>query len=358
MEPVEAMLRQEILARGSISFAHFMEIALYCPKIGYYEGDPGVVGRRGDFYTSVSAGPLFGELLARQFSAWVCEMGLDQAQIVEAGAHDGRLAGDILGWLPSSHRRASIKYWIIEESERRREWQRARLEVFAGQVEWFASFDHLPGPVEGVIFCNELLDAFPFCVLQWRGKQWVELKVGFDEGRFVWRPAPAEPALTPKIPREIEAVLPEAFQIEVCPAARMWWRTAARQLARGKLITFDYGFEADEFLSPARADGTARAYFEHRMSNDLLARPGQQDVTAHVNFTEIQIAGESAGLQTERFTSQSKFLTEIAAQIEDWPSDRVRQFQTLTHPEHLGRAFKVLIQSRDAIPTPPGSRTS
>jgi SAM-dependent MidA family methyltransferase len=148
------------------------------------------------------------------------------------------------------------------------------------------------------------------------------------------------------------AVLPDNYTIETSPAAENWWREAAGVLARGKLLAIDYGFTADEMFSPARTRGTLRAYFRHHATDDLLANPGEQDLTAHVNFTAIQKVGEDTGLMTEFLGSQVRFLVEILAAAEknkslgEWSAKQTRQFQTLTHPEHLGRAFRVLVQSR------------
>jgi SAM-dependent MidA family methyltransferase len=162
------------------------------------------------------------------------------------------------------------------------------------------------------------------------------------------------------------AVLPDGYTIETCPAAESWWREAAGILERGKLMTIDYGLTADELFSPSRPRGTLRAYFRHHVSDDLLANVGGQDLTAHVNFSVIQSAGESVGLRTEIFSTQSQFLTRILEKTlreksfselvspksdgggseDGWTPARARQFQTLTHPEHLGRAFRVLVQSR------------
>ena len=147
-------------------------------------------------------------------------------------------------------------------------------------------------------------------------------------------------------------MLPDGYTIETCPAAESWWREAANILGHGKLLTIDYGFAADELFSPSRMHGTLRAYYRHHASDDPLANVGEQDLTAHVNFSAIRAAGESAGLKTETFSTQSQFLTRIfgKASKDDffgkWNTNRTRQFQTLTHPEHLGRAFRVLVQSR------------
>jgi SAM-dependent MidA family methyltransferase len=123
-------------------------------------------------------------------------------------------------------------------------------------------------------------------------------------------------------------------------------------LQRGKLLTIDYGFTADEIFSPARTNGTLRGYLRHHVADDILANVGEQDLTAHVNFSAIQKAGEETGLKTESFLTQPQFLTQILAKAQkeqnfgEWNSSRTRQFQTLTHPEHLGRAFRALVQSR------------
>ena len=250
MNPVESVIRQEILAAGNISFARFMEIALYCPKIGYYERSPAPVGRRGDFYTSVSVGPLFGELLACQFADWLSQWGSGPVSIVEAGAHDGQLAFDILTALRRDHPGFSLQYGIIEPSGIRRDWQRAKLDLFAGQVTWFASLEEMP-EVSGILFSNELLDAMPVHVLRWRGGQWLEEKVSIADDHLAWREMVLEHDLgQPVVPAELAPFLPDGFQIEVSPAARSWWEMAARKLRAGSLVTFDYGGETEDLLSP------------------------------------------------------------------------------------------------------------
>ena len=346
MNPVESIIRQEILSSGSISFARFMEIALYCPKIGYYERSSARVGRRGDFYTSVSVGPLFGELLACQFAEWLVHAGESPATIVEAGAHDGQLALDILTALRRRRSDLAIHYCIVEPSETHRQWQRAKLDLFAGQVTWFASLDEMP-ETSGILFANELLDAMPVHILHWRSGQWIERRIAIGDDQFVWQDGVFEHDLgRPAVSFELAAVLPDGFQIEVSPSAIRWWQRAAHKLRAGKILTFDYGSETEDLLAPHRAAGTLRAYRHHQLVSDVLAQPGEQDITAHVNFSEIKRAGEEAGLKTEFFTTQEQFLAHVVPQISDWNPDRVRQFQTLTHPGHLGRAFKVLVQSR------------
>lgn len=361
------LIREEILRNGIISFARFMEIALYCPETGYYETEKDIVGRGGDFITSVSVGPLFGELLAFQFAEWLGGMSSqgESLNLVEAGAHDGKLAADILGWL-RSHRPslfAGLEYCILEPSARRRHWQQETLKQFSN-VRW------LTGPLpdgnaklRGILFGNELLDAFPVHRLGWdaRAKTWFEWGVKLESEKLAWcrgadlRFTTGLPSGLQHFPPAILDVLPDGYIIEMSPAAETWWRQAAGMMACGKLLAIDYGFSGQELLSPGRLRGTLRAYHRHRVTDDLLAFPGEQDLTAHVNFDAIEAAGWAAGLKTELFCTQPRFLTGIlqAAMKEkafaQWTPSRTRQFQTLTHPEHLGRAFRVLVQNREAL---------
>ncbi len=378
MKTLAEVIRGEILGRnGVLPFDRFMELALYCPNLGYYETKKDSVGRRGDFFTSVSVGSLFGELLAFQFAEWLDPLPGDGLAIVEAGAHNGQLARDVLAWLQSSRPDLfdRIEYRILEPSLSRRQWQQETLKHFAAKIQWFAAFPSSTGkpsnhstieppndltmsPINGIIFSNELLDAFPVRRFGWDAakKEWFEWGVRVKGAQFAWAEMATAvgelPSLVRNAPTPLLEVLPDEFAVETSPAAVEWWQCAARSLQRGKLMTADYGLTTDEFFLPSRKNGTLRAFFRHHFAADPLASPGEQDLTAHVNFSEIQQAGEEAGLITEAFSTQAKFLTGIlertvsGGKFSEWNSSRGRQFQTLTHPEHLGRAFRVLVQAR------------
>jgi len=382
MRPLIELIRREIMAHGVLSFARFMELALYCPDYGYYEANKDNPGRHGDFYTSVNVGELFGQLLAFQFAEWLeTEVGSRRSEvgIIEAGAHDGTLAGDILNWLqrarPGLFER--IQYCIVEPSVRRQEWQKEKLAKFASHVRWFADLKTLAQATRHtsrheVIFSNELLDAMPAHRFGWdaTAKEWFEWGVACEGEEFNWAKIRKSEAGSQKPelnlssvlcppPSDLLAVLPDGYTIELSPAAENWWREAAGILKRGRLLMMDYGLTRDEWFSPSRPQGTLRAYFRQHVVGDLLANAGEQDITAHVNFPAVEAAGESAGLVTESFSTQTQFLTRILEKaVNDksfggWNASRTRQFQTLTHPEHLGRAFRVLIQFRQ----PPAVRS-
>ncbi len=362
MPDLASIVRRELKEAGEISFHRFMELALYCPKIGYYERGNGILGKEGDFVTSVSTGSLFGQFLAFQFTSW-CEDFSGLVQWVEAGAHDGKLATDILSVVregaPEVFER--VRYVIIEPSERRQSWQRERLDGFGEKVSWVGSLKELSQDgIRGVLFSNELLDAFPVHRLGWDaiGKRWFEWGVGSSGERFEWQRMRGGSrdwslelgAAGFDIPPELAAVLPDGFVLEISPEAGAWWREAAEVLHLGRLMTVDYGLLAEQFLMPERRSGTLRSYRRHSVGTDLLSSPGEQDLTAHINFSQLIRAGEKAGLKTESLTSQSEFFAGLAQRM--WSSSaapsasKVRQFQSLTHPEHLGRAFRVLVQSR------------
>lgn len=360
MSKLTDIIKAEIALRGPIPFVRFMELALYCPEYGFYEKETDTVGRGGDFYTSVSVGSLFGELLAFQFAEWLGSLPAGRLQIVEGGAHDGRLAVDILRWL-AKHRTSlfqRIEYVFLETSARRRAWQQERTREFDLKVRWLDQELESPASeFNGIVFANELLDALPVRRMGWDAAKlcWFEWGVTFTGGKFVWARLPGEVTVAELsvLPLELLAVLPDGFTTEICPAAKIWWTAAAKSLRHGWLLTLDYGLRAEESFSPQRSQGTLRAYRRHRSDADVLNAPGTQDITAHVNFSEIQKTGEKADLITSMITTQAEFLLGIARRFwteaqssGDWNVKQNRELQTLVHPEHLGRAFLVLVQER------------
>ena len=362
---VGQIIFQEISKLGPIPFSRFMELALYCPEYGFYEAEADTVGRGGDFYTSVSVGSLFGELLAFDFAAKLTTLAAQNLegpiQLIEAGAHDGKLARDILAWIkllrPQLYER--LEYVILEPSNRRQKWQQSTLAEFTGKVRWLADFS--PAQFTGVFVANELLDAMPVRRLGWDATagHWFEWGVDATGESFVWARLSlsandaAEIAGQLSCPVELLSVLPDGFSTEIGPAATAWWMRAAKSLNHGLLVTLDYGLTAPEFFQPQRKEGTLRSYHRHQLMPDVLAQPGEQDITAHVNFDAIRTAGELAGMCTEFLGTQNQFLTRVAGEawkpdggFGEWQTNQTRQFQTLTHPDFLGRSFRVIVQSR------------
>lgn len=369
MQPPAQILRAEIAAAGPVTFARFMEAALYTPGLGYYERRRDRIGRGGDYYTSVSVGPVFGELLAARFARWLRELETPHPRLVELGPHDGRLAGDLLEALraqaPDLWPR--LEYLLVDASPTRRTWQAETLRAHRDRVRWVNAPAELGnGSIAGVVFGNEFFDALPVHRVGWdvARREWFEWHVGWDGRRFCWvrpgrdgawntLPAALRTALAAELPHlvdpDVQAVLPDGFTVELCPAARAGWLAAARALERGRLVVVDYGFTDAAAVGPARPHGTLRAYAGHRLQTDVLAEPGEQDLTADVNFAALRAEGERAGLRTAELVSQGRFLVETLRETplaEHWGPAQRRQFQTLVHPQHLGERFKVLVQTR------------
>jgi SAM-dependent MidA family methyltransferase len=256
----------------------------------------------------------------------------------------------------------AVEYIVSDPSAARRGWQATRLAPFSKQVRWVNNIAELQqsGGVSGVIFANELLDAMPVKRLCWDAgvKQWQELGVGYSGEALDWQilgPARAtDVALLGELPNELLALLPHGFCREVSPTAMEWWKNAAEGLNQGCLLTFDYGFEREEFFLPGRDRGTLRSYQGHRVSDDLLSEPGRKDLTAQVDYSLIRSTGEAAGLKTVAFELQGRFWNGKIAEwmrswgetMPGWFQSEIRQLSNLTHPDHFGRAFRVLQQQR------------
>ncbi len=358
MNSLAEIVRDEITRLGVMPWARFMDLALYHPQHGYYE-IKGRVGRKGDYFTSVSVGSLFGELLAFWISEKLKSIP-NEVQVIEAGANEGQMALDILNWLqknrPNIYRR--VKYVILEPSLTRRQWQGEMLDAHGSKVRWMSDWQEIPpASVTGVVLSNELLDAFPVEIWRWDATQhrWHEFGVTYQGGRLVWvSTLSAEP-----YPKSLElftsslgAVLPHGYQRELCPAAVSWWHQASSRLAEGWLLTFDYGGSEEDFWMADRSQGSLRGYRKHQAANVLEADSGEVDLTASVNFTSILSIGEDVGLITEFYDRQQIFLMEI---VQRWleagfelAANQTRALATLTRPELLGTKFKAILQHQPA----------
>jgi SAM-dependent MidA family methyltransferase len=334
-------LRRRITQHGPVGFDEFMAVALYHPQGGYYASQDNRTGRRGDFFTSVNVGPVFGKLLAAQFVEMRQLLGEpEDFTLVEQGANDGQLLADILAAWPGPAPRVII----VEPLEQRRAAQRKTLAPWIDCVQHVTCEDELPN-FTGVFFANELLDAFPVKLIVREDGRWFERRVGNEDGRFVFVDAP----FTGEAPAVAEDI--RRFSTEICPSLTPWIRTVAGKLTRGWILLIDYGHPSAIRHQLARAAGTLAAYREHQRLDDPLADPGAQDLTAHVDFTAVARAAEQAGLSLAGFTDQHHALTALAArifpsmpdaQLTDEEAREMRALRQLLHPESMGTSFKFL----------------
>ncbi len=360
---LEQIIRAEIQEGGPMRFDRFMELALYCPGLGYYTkiSGPSPVGRSGDFYTSVSAGPLFGRLLARQFfQMWQALEKPAPFWIIEQGAHDGQLARDILEWCRAEVPEflEVVRYGVVDTSGGGSIRQKCGLDPeLAPYMTWFENFESIAElkPV-GVFFSNELIDAFPVRAIIYKSGEWRESFVELHEKKGLdWTDKAIEDEeLKREIAvRSIPAV--EGYSTEINLRALDWMEGVGRIFLRGYVLTIDYGYPASVYYSDFRPGGTLTAYVKHHAIDDVLSEPGMRDLTAHVDFTALVRAGEKVGLTTLGFVDQQRFLMGIAHDELSGATERsakiqenLRGWNTLTHPDHLGATFYALLQAKNA----------
>jgi SAM-dependent MidA family methyltransferase len=358
-----ALIAERIRQRGPITVAEFMDLALYAPEVGYYARAAQRSGRTGDFFTSVDIGPVFGALLAERFAAWWRSLGdgargPDRFDLVEAGAGNGRLTRDILD---AAQRRdpafyGAIAAHLVERSAAARAAHPATLAAHASNLAY--SGDHVPDAIEGVVFANELLDAFPVHLVEMGAAGLAEVYVDVESGRLVDRPGPlSSPALAQYL-ADAGVSLGAGARAEINLAAADWVAGAAARLRRGFLVLIDYGYEAAELYSPARAQGTLATYHRHLVDAPdgaaagppWLADPGGRDLTSHVDFTAVRRAAGRAGLETVTIAAQTRFLLDILehsplvaeCSAPDRLTDRLA-IKTLLMPGGLGSTHTVMV---------------
>jgi SAM-dependent MidA family methyltransferase len=356
------IIEQEIRQRGPIPFSRYMELCLYHPELGYYSRDAAQFGKAGDFYTSSDVHAVFGRLLARQFDEMWRVLGSPETiTLRELGPGRGLFAQDVLDWsekkFPDFFR--AVRYMLVEQSPKLRERIAETLKHhFDSGKAAFGTSPLLPrlarlGAPENwptILFANEFFDAIPVEIVRSKGT----LRVGAQDGRFVesWAPTSAD---------EIEfldrySIHPEAEErVEVPLQAQGILRHAA-DLEHGFVIVIDYGYTREEQLA-GRHRGTLKAIRQHSVSANPYEAPGEQDITADVNFTALAAAAEKQGMRAQKLITQSQFLmgigeaNQFADAFEDCclAQERTKvalQLKHLVTPAGMGESFHVLIASK------------
>jgi SAM-dependent MidA family methyltransferase len=340
-------------AGGQISFAEFMQLALYAPGLGYYSAGALKLGAQGDFTTAPELSPLFSRCLARQCAQVLQTM--THADLLEVGAGSGIMAADILAELEQLNSLPHA-YFILELSAelRQRQQQTIKLHVphLYNRVHWL---DALPGPgFQGLVLGNEVLDAMPvqrFVMVQ--GQVFEVTVSNGDDGQFAWSQIPADKAVEAAV-RHLEQQRGETFadgyNSEINLAAQAWMTSIAAIVQQGVVLLVDYGFPAHEFYHAQRSMGTLMCHYRHRAHGDPFLYVGLQDITAHVDFTAMAEAADKAGLEVAGFTTQAHFLLglgieQFVGEAED-TMKLAQQLKQLVLPSEMGELFKVIAFSR------------
>ena len=345
-------IREEIASHGGrISFARFMELALYTPGLGYYAAGKHKFGVQGDFITAPELGPVFARCLARPCQSILA--GLGSSDVLEVGAGSGVLAADLLLELESLNSLPE-HYFILELSAelkaRQTETLRDKASHLLNRVHWLEA---LPASFRGIVLANELLDAMPVERFTVNESGVHQLYVAWENDRFIWREQPAETSIRTRI--EMLALAPD-YASEINLQAQAWMRSVADILKQGVVLLIDYGFPRAEFYHPQRTQGTLMCHYRHRAHDDPLMFIGLQDITAHVDFTAIAEAAVETGLSLLGYTSQAAFLIGcgleqlVAGSDPEKTRDHLeltQQIKKLTLPHEMGELYKAIALGRD-----------
>jgi SAM-dependent MidA family methyltransferase len=358
------LLADRIRRFGPITFADYMRECLYHPVHGYYSKAESK--RFADYYTSVDVHPIFARLLAWQFAEMWQSLGQpEEFTLVEAGAGVGRFATQVLDFCQVKLRYfyGALRYVAVERSASRREQATVAAQRHATAGKFTTSAEVPAHIAAGCFFSNELVDALPVHRVMMDGGAMKEILVDFRDGRFVDVAAPVSTCAITEYFAAQGITLCEGQHAEAGLEACDWITEVGRRLARGYVLTIDYGHPASDLFDDQHMRGTLLAYQNHRVSEEFYASPGEQDLTAHVNFTALESWGKRSGLEKAGFTSQTAFLlalgqgNEFADLYDDGQTDAERtkarlQLKTLIHPEGMGERFQVLIQRKEVGATP------
>jgi SAM-dependent MidA family methyltransferase len=341
------IIKQKISAEGPISFCEFMEMALYHPGLGYYTSATEKIGRLGDYYTSPVLTPVFGSMIARQIEEMWERLGKNEFTIVEYGAGTGALCHDILMELKNNERLYSgLKYCIIEKSETMRQKEKSLL---TEKVTWHESINEI-GDVTGCVLSNELVDNFAVHKVVMENEL-MEIFVD-HKNDFVETCRPASQALKEYI-SEQNIKLSNNYRTEINLQALEWITGIAKHLKRGFVLTIDYGYQAPELYCTERNSGTMMCYHHHKINRSPYNNVGEQDITAHVNFSALNNWGAKNGLEFAGFSEQGLFLRSLGLvdhlrkTEREGSADRKKLLEAHTLLWNMGQKFKVLIQQKD-----------
>jgi len=353
-EQVVQQCRRVIHAHGRLSFAQYMEIALYLPGLGYYANNGEKFGIRGDFVTAPEISPLFGACMARQVADVLAR--LHDGAVLELGAGSGALAESALLALSGMDVLPS-HYFILEPSASLQQQQRERLQAslpaaLFERVSWLSC---LPKSFSGVVLANEVMDALPVEVVRIFPDDARQAFVTWDEAldKLVWDwQVITDSEIQQRVNRirdVVGEVSAQGYTTEICTVLSAWVASLADMLMEGAIVLVDYGYPRREYLSPNRWMGTLRAHYRQRAHQDVFWYPGLQDMTAHVDFTAVAESGCAQGLTLAGYTTQANFLLALGiVGMIDASADVVshlklaQQIKTLTMPDEMGENFKVI----------------
>ena len=362
-ETLKKFILSEIKKGGPIPFSQFMEWCLYHPDYGYYRSGGMNIGKDGDFYTSPCVHPIFGGLIAKQLLQMWEQMGGKTFDVIEQGGGRGFLCEDILQWakrnVPPFYQH--LRYYLLETSSFLIREQRERLAEYEkeGKVFWMdpETFEEGKNLIEGCFLSNELVDAFPVHQIILDHGELKEIYVTADHAQLKEQLGDLSDSRVASYFQSMDIVLQEGQRAEVNLKALDWMEKVSHCLKKGFVLTIDYGYCAKELYSPSRRQGTLLCYAHHQTSDNPYERLGEQDITAHINFTSLIQKGEEVGLHFIGLVPQYRFLIalgflqemeSLGREMAEIDALRLRlSLKYLIEPDMgMGEVFKVLIQHK------------
>ncbi len=351
MNSLEQIIKKRIEADGPMNFSDFMAAALYEPGLGYYMRVDLEIGAKGDFYTSPHLHPAFGAMVARQAEeCWEFMGRPDGFQIVEAGSGRGFLALDMLDYLRDRELYKRLSYHIVELNNSMAHRQAELLEEHKEKLTWHHELAQA-APVKGMIITNELLDALPVHLMVMQDEL-KEIYVALRGGVLVEEPGALSSELIREYFHEINVEFSVGMRSEAHLSMKDWLRGASCALEDGFLLSIDYGFPSAQYYSEDRTEGTLLCYHKHTVNEDYLSNIGQQDITAHVNFSALMRWGTEMGLSPLGFTRQGPYLVSLGLDelISETYTDGkglgldLQKIQNLIMGGTMGDTHKVMLQ--------------
>ncbi len=336
---LERLISEKISAAdGKIPFSTFMELALYSPGLGYYTNGLEKFGPKGDFITAPELSPLFGQCISHALA--------DFTEILEFGAGTGALAKSII-----ENHQTLEKYWILEPSSELQQRQKEQLKNYGHKINWLTE---LPKNFTGAIIANEVIDAFPATKFLWKDNKVWEYCVAEKNNGFIFVTEPSQNKTIINFVKNLD--LPNNYSSEIHLWLKPWIKSVSECLDSGAILIIDYGFPRHEFYHPERSMGTLMCHYQHRAHSDPLYKPGEQDITAHVDFTAIAEAAVENDLDVMGYTTQAAFLLENKLlDFADAEND-ASAIKMLTLPSEMGELFKVIGLTKDWEKIIPGFR--
>jgi SAM-dependent MidA family methyltransferase len=351
MNLLEEKIIQKIREDGPITFETFMEMALYEQGLGYYAKDTIEIGKSGDYYTSQHLHPAFGAMLGKQLEEMWTIMGKPSVfHAVEPGAGEGYMCKDILDYLKGRELFPFLRYVIVEPHPFMQQKQQKLLDNFSAKIQWTASLSKIDS-FSGCILSNELLDAFPVHLITMNnGLKEIYVTVA-DNHIIETTGAPSTPALSDYL-RTFPVDLPDGYRTEINLRIKDWLNAVNHVLSEGFILSIDYGYPVRGYYSEDRDRGTLLCYYKHQVNENMFQHIGEQDITAHVNFSSVKKWGEEYGFRTVGFCNQGTYLVSLGidtliGELHKHSGDylfEVARIKRLLLPGTIGETHKVLIQ--------------